>query len=175
VTLIPPPEVDQNTLAAWYEAKKQLDALKAKEMLLRTRIFRFFFPSAKEGTNTHELPDKFQLKGTRVVNRKIVEESMQALCHRPTIGMDGHGNALYGPSKLEAAGVRVDMLIKWKPELAITVYRELTAEQQHLVDQMLLIDDGSPQLKIDPPKAPRGKKGDKTTPDDIEETKGPQS
>lgn len=175
MTLIPPPAVDAATLAQWYETKKQLDALKAKEMLLRTRIFRFYFPEPKEGTNTVVLPDTYQLKGTRVVNRKIVDEAMQALCHRPTIGMDGHGNALYGPSKLEAAGIRTDMLIKWKPELAITIYRELTAEQQHLVDQMLLIDDGSPQLKIDPPKAPKGKKGAKDTPEDIEEPKGPQA
>jgi hypothetical protein len=158
------PAATQEDLALWYQMHQQLAKLKAAEMLLRQRIFKSYFPEPKEGTNTLILPDTFQLKAVHVINRKIVEESMQALCHRPQLE-----EGVYGPSKLEEAGVRPDMIIKWKPELALAVYRELTETQRHVVDQMLMIDNGSPQLKIEPPKAPR--KG-KAKPDDIPPQEG---
>lgn len=161
MTEIPQPVVDQTVLAQWYGYVKELQRLKAAEMLLRQRIFRLYFPDPREGTNTAVLPDTYQLKGTHVINRKVIEESMQALCYRAP-----NPDGTFQPSKLEQAGVRVDMLIKWKPELAISAYRELTEEQRHLVDQMLLIDQGSPSLKIEPPKKPRGGAA-KPAPDDI--------
>jgi hypothetical protein len=164
MTAIPANEVTQDDLAAWYKMHQDLAKLRAAEMLLRQRIFKHYFPEPKEGTNTVVLPDAYQLKGVHVVNRKIVEETMQALFYRPQLE-----EGVFGPSKLEAAGIRGDMIVKWKPELAIAVYRELTEDQRHLVDQMLLIDNGSPSMKIEPPKAPR--KG-KAKPDDIQPQEG---
>ena len=154
MTALPsPPEVSAADVALWYTTKKDLDTLKAKEMLMRQRIFKAFFPTPKEGTNTTTLPDTWQLKGTHTINRKIVEEAMQALCYRQPLE-----NGAFAPSKLEEAGVSQQAIIKWKPELALSVYRELTEEQRHLVDQMLLIDAGSPQLKIEPPAKKRNSK-----------------
>lgn len=165
MTAIPAPVVTAEDIAAWYKTKRELDTLKATEMLMRQRIFKAFFPSPKEGTNTVVLPDTYQLKGTHTINRKIVEEAMQALCYRPQVS-----EGVFGPCKLEEAGVSPQAIIKWKPELAIGVYRELTEEQRHLVDQMLLIDAGSPQLKIDPPAKRRGSK-----PLDTIDPKGPEN
>lgn len=153
MTAIPAPTATTEDVAAWFKVKKELDDLKTKEMLMRQRIFKAFFPAPKEGTNTVVLPDTYQLKGVHVINRKILEEGMQALCYRPQIS-----EGVFGLSKLEEAGVSPQAIIKWKPELAISVYRELTEEQRHLVDQMLLIDAGSPQLKIEPPAKKRGAK-----------------
>jgi len=146
MSLIPPDTVTQADLAAWFELKKELDRVKAAEMLLRVKIFRAYFPDPKEGTNTAVLPDTYQLKGVHTINRKIVVESMQAMCAHPE-----SAPGQFGPSMLERAGIRQDALIKWTPELANGVYRELTAEQQHLVDQMLLVSAGSPSLKVEPP------------------------
>lgn len=160
MTTIPVPAATPEDIGAWYTVKKELDALKAKEMLMRQHIFKTFFPTPKEGTNTVVLPDTFQLKGLHTINRKIVEEGMQALCYRPQLS-----EGVFGPSKLEQAGVSPAVIIKWKPELSIAAYRELTQEQQHLVDQMLLIDAGSPQLKVEPPAKRRG---GKTAVDDVQ-------
>jgi hypothetical protein len=164
MSTIPQPTVTADDLALWFKTTQELAKLRAAEMLMRQRIFKAYFPTPKEGTNTAVLPDTFQLKGVHVINRKIVEESMQALCYRPQIS-----EGVFGPSKLEQAGVSPQQIIKWKPELAIAVYRELTEEQQHLVDQMLLIDAGSPQLKIEPPVK---KRGAKPAVDDVAEDKG---
>lgn len=46
----------------------------------------------------------------------------------------------------------MDDVIRWKPELAVTVYRNLTADQIHLVDQCLEIKPGSPSLDLVAPK-----------------------
>jgi hypothetical protein len=158
MTEIPHTPVTQDTLAQWFKAKRDLAALRVNEMLLRKLIFSHYFPSPKEGTNTVTLPDAYQLKGTHVINRKLVEESMQALTYRPQIGADPQGGAIFGPSKLEEAGINPSQLIKWKPEISITVYRELTEEQMHLVDQMLLIEEGSPSLDITPPSTRKPRK-----------------
>lgn len=152
MTEITPTPVTADTLTQWFKAKRDLALLKGKEMLLRKLIFGHYFPSPREGTNTVVLPDSYQLKGGHVINRKIVEESMQALTYRPILNTDPvTGAAQFGPCKLEEAGVNPMQIIKWKPELNLTVYRELTEEQMHLVDQMLLIEEGSPSLDITPP------------------------
>lgn len=163
MTQLPEPVIDAAVLAEWFNKKAELARLKTLEMLLRTRIFRHFFPAPKEGTNTHVLEDQYQLKAVYSLTRKIQEEVMQALCARPQVGVNELGQPVYGKSKLEEAGVSPTSIIKWKPELSITAYRELTEEQRHLVDQMLLIEPGSPQLTITPPAKRRGKVGEKVT------------
>lgn len=167
MTAIPAPEpVGQKDLTAWFELCKELDRVKAAEMLLRKRIFNAYFPAPKEGTNTVVLPDTYQLKGVHPINRKVVEEAMQALCYRPPLGPGA-----WGPSKLEEAGISVADLIKWKPELAISAYRELTAEQMNLVDQMLLISPGTPALAIERPSK-RGRA--KPAVNDVQDQPGEQ-
>lgn len=152
MTAIPENTVTQEDLTAWYSAKKEAAAWKAKEMMLRLKIFRFYFPDPKEGTNTIVLPDTYQLKAVHGIDRKIVEEAMQAMTQRAPKPEGG-----FEPCILEKAGIAPDQLIKWKPEVAITYYRTLTAEQLLVADQMLIIKPGSPALDITPPskKAPK--------------------
>jgi hypothetical protein len=155
-------------LGKWYALQQQLNKLKVEEHFLRLQVFKHYFKAPNEGTNTHKLPDDYQVKGVYVINRKVLLEQMQAMCTRPEVGPGE-----FGPSVLEVAGVKVSELIKWTPELAIKSYRELTDEQRKLVDQMLEIKEGSPQLKVDPPAKPRGKKA--AAPDEVAEDKGPEA
>lgn len=161
---VPEQPVTEADLAAWFKAKAELARLKSTEMLLRQRVFRHYFPDPKEGTNTFVLPDNYRLKGVHTLNRKVLIEVMQAMCFRPQTP-DG----TYMPSKLEEARVDIAQLIKWTPELVISAYRELTAEQMHLVDQMLEISPGSPQMSVDPPAKPRGTSSKKKGGDDAED------
>lgn len=156
-------------LAKWFLKVAELNKLKQEEHFLRMRIFKHYFKTPKEGTNTFILPDKYQLKGVYVINRKVLEEQMQAMCTRPAVSATE-----FGPSVLEAAGVNISELLKWTPELSISAYRTLTAEQVHLVDQMLEVKEGSPQMKVEPPPKPRAGKT-KAKPDDVQEEKGPQT
>lgn len=146
MTTIPEPQVTIGTIAEWFNKKKELATLKTTEMLLRKRIFNHFFKQPKEGANNVPMPDgsAYKLCGTHVVNRKVDEPVMRTMW-----------------DDLCKQGIPMNDLIKMKPELSVSAYRELTAEQQKLFDQVLIVSDGSPDLEIKAPPKPRIKAGEK--------------
>jgi hypothetical protein len=137
MSMIPEDVVTEHDLSVWFELQKELAAIKAREMLLRMRIFRHYFKTPKEGTNTFVLPDQYQLKAVYPYDRKVLIEQLQAAVQQKVF---------------EGVGIKIDDLIKWEPSLVIKPYRELTAEQLQLMDQFLEIKPGAPSMKIEPPK-----------------------
>lgn len=132
---IPENEVTQADLSQWYTMQDELKKLRAAEMLLRQKIFKHFFPTPEEGTNNHELPDGWMLKGKHTVNRDIDQGAFQVL-----------------RQQFEEAGIHPDALVQYKPSLVKREYNTLTAEQRHLFDQALIVKPGSPSLEIVLPK-----------------------
>lgn len=137
---IPQNQVTQADLAEWYKMAQDLRNLKAKESLLRKKIFGSAFPDPKEGTNNYDLPDGYVLKGQHVLNRDIDIGALDAL--KP---------------KLREEGMNPDNLVKYKPELKKAEYNKLTEEQKKLFDQCLIIKPGSPSLEIVLPAKNRAK------------------
>lgn len=135
MTLIPENQVTQADLAEWYKLQEELKKVKAREMLLRTKIFGYFFASPVEGTNSYDLPDGYVLKGKHTINREVDAGTLVAL-----------------RDKFAESGISADALVQWKPSLKLKEYRELTAEQMHMFDQCLIIKPGSPALEIVLPK-----------------------
>lgn len=132
---IPENKVTQADLSAWYEMSQQLKTLRAKEMLLRKKIFDNAFPEPKEGTNNFELADGYMLKGKYELNRDIDQGALDAL-----------------KDTLREKGINPDVLVKYKPSLSIREYRQLTEEEHKLFDQCLIVKPGSPSLEIVLPK-----------------------
>ena len=139
---IPQDTVTAVDLAQWFTLQQELAKLKASEMLLRQRIFKHYFPNAKEGTNTFVLPDGYQLKADLPYERKVDEGALQALSE-----------------ELAKAMVSKDELLEYKPSLKVKEYRTLTDEQRLIVDQFLIIKPGTPSVKIVPPST-KAKAGD---------------
>lgn len=139
---IPEDKVTTADLAEWYQLKAELGKLKSKEALLRGRIVRAFFPNPVEGTNNHDMNDGTGavMKLGYTIDRKVDMGALDAL--RAAQAVEGSN----------VPKVNLDELIKFKPELVISKYRELTAEEQNFVDQALIIKPGSPQLEIVIPK-----------------------
>lgn len=135
---IPSNAVTMEDLGEWSALRDQLAAIKAKEMLLRTKIYGGMFAVPVEGTNTVALAMGWQLKAVRVVNRKVDLPVLQAMA---TVG-----------GALHTVNLRADDLINWKPEVNMTAYRQLTAEQRAVFDQCLEIKDGSPAVTLVAPK-----------------------
>lgn len=135
MTTIPQNEVTQQDLEDWYKLQEDLSRIRNQEMLLRKKIFDYYFPAPKEGTNTYPLPDGYALKGGYVINRTV------------DVALLTNFN-----EKLKDAGVSVDKLVKYEPKLAVSEYRTLTEEQRQLFDQVLIIKPGSPSLEIVLPK-----------------------
>ena len=80
------------------------------------------------------------LKAVRVVDRKVDEGELDAY----KVASREEGSNL---PKLQWS-----KLIRYKPELVKGEYNKLTAEERQACDQVLIIKDGSPQLKIEIPK-----------------------
>jgi hypothetical protein len=135
MSVIPPNTTTEQDLAAWFTAKKELERVKASEMLLRMKLFGHYFPSPVEGTNTVELPSvqgvRYALKAVYPITRKIDDPVLTTAA-----GM------------LREKGVPVDSLVVRKPELVLSEYRTLTAEQRALFDQVMEIKPGTPALTI---------------------------
>lgn len=143
---IPDNPVTLQDLTVWFQMVEQLNKLKATEMLMRKRIFNAYFPDPKEGTNTFLLPDGYQLKGVHVVNRKVDEPALTVLT-----------------PAFQEKQLKLDDLIQRKPTLSVSAYRELTDEERTLFDQALIIDIGSPSLKIEDPPKKKVKAGEKAS------------
>jgi len=140
VSEIPPNTVTQKDLEEWYRATEELTKAKQKEIILRMRIFKHYFPNPSEGTNTFALPDGYEIKGVHKINRTVEPAALVVL----------------GP-KFEEAKISVSSLIKYEPDLVIKEYRTLTDEQRNLFDQALIIKDGTPDVKIVQPARNKAK------------------
>ena len=133
-------ELPENTVTAedlseWYRMQEELKKLKSREMLLRSKIFKFYFPNPDEGTNNHNMSDGYVLKGKHTINREIDPGAFQVL-----------------RKNFEAAGIHPDALVQYKPSLVKREYNTLTEEQKRLFDQALIVKPGSPALEIVLPK-----------------------
>jgi hypothetical protein len=131
MTNIPANTVSQEDLAEWYRLQEELKKIKASEMLLRQKIFAFYFPAPKEGTNDAPLDGGYVLKGKHTINREVDPGALGAL-----------------KDKLLEAGIKADALVQYKPSLVLKKYRTLTEEQHQLFDQCLIVKPGSPALEI---------------------------
>lgn len=136
MSLIPSDTITEADLQAWYKMHADLAKLKASEMLLRQRVFRHFFPNPIEGTNTFNLEAvegvPYALKATYPIIRKIDEALLTV-----------------ATPDLREKGIPIDSLVKRQPELVISAYRLLTAEEQALFDRVMEIKPGSPSMKIE--------------------------
>jgi hypothetical protein len=131
MTTIPANTVSQEDLNEWFRLQDQLKKVKAAEMLLRQKIFGFYFPAPKEGTNSVPLTAGWVLKGKHSINRDVDIGTLGAL--KPVFA---------------EAGIRYDDLVAYKPSLVLSEYRTLTEEQHQLFDRCLIIKPGSPALEI---------------------------
>lgn len=135
---IPSNDVTLEDMILWNQMKEQLEKLRASEMLLRLKIFGAKFPTPVEGTNSLPLSAGYVLKGVRKIDRKLDEPEFA----NETF-LEGCMSRNFNPNKL----------VKRKPELVLSEYRQLTEEQRGFFDSALIIKDGSPSLEIVLPKS----------------------
>lgn len=130
----------ESLAATWYRAKKESDKAQAAEKALRAELVALAFPNGlDEGAkNKANLPEGWQLSVTGVVNRSIDEAALGAAIELVE----------------EKTGVKLDAndLVRYKPELKVSAYKELGEDVRKLFDNALVIKDGSPQVEVKLPK-----------------------
>lgn len=123
---------DWNTAVVQTVAAKELIA---QEQELRKAVMAEFFPTPKEGANNLDMGQGWTLKGIYKIERKVDEAALPAV-----------------KEQLRQLGVNADTLIKYKPEVATTIYKTLSEQARLVFDAALTIKPGSPTVELIPPK-----------------------
>jgi hypothetical protein len=125
-----------NLIIEWLQASHNLEIAKEKEMELRIKIVPAVLREFRlEGfTKTLQLGKGYKLRATNTVNYKLeeVEKVVEVIDKIVEIG---------------CAHIAKD-LFKWKPSLSETHYKQLPYEVKEIVDEILTIKPGAPQLKF---------------------------
>lgn len=125
-------------LKIWYTYQQQLADLKPTEITMRKRIARVLFKTPKEGANTLDLGDGYEVVMYYNIDRDVDVAALSA-----------SGN------KLRKAKIDLDALVVYKPEISVKEYRKLTDKQRALFDACLTIKPGAPGMMIRAANAPR--------------------
>lgn len=122
-----------DALKVWQEADKRMREAVQAELDARAYLQTFAFPTPKEGTNNAPLPDGTVLKGNFPNNYTLeqprVEEVLKLLPRAVAQG-----------------------LVKWKAEIKVGAYKALEPAHKAIVNEILTIKPGRPQLEIVTPK-----------------------
>lgn len=123
--------------AKWYNAKKELDAVKKLEGELRIEMINTFYPKGlAKGVNKADLEGGFQMKATPAYNYKLDEAKLPIV--------------LKGIK--EKFKINLPLLVKTKLELSVGEYGKLSDEVKEAFNDCLTITNGTPQVEIVLPK-----------------------
>lgn len=125
--------IEQTTLVQeWNEAKQQLKVWQEKESRLRDQIVADCFDNTKtEGSESLDIGLDWKLRATKKFNYNLSNK-------------DGAlTNILAGLPSVIAQN-----LIRWNPDLNLSMYRKLDAPTQQLFAPVLTIKAGKPTLEL---------------------------
>lgn len=139
----PAPNMQRDLLlTAWQTIKTRMAQDKDEEKKLRAQIVEMEFKGAKTGTNRVPLGNGWMLKAVINLTYKITKNE-----------------AVEPPDYSHIPGILAQLppavaqgLIKWTPELSESAYKQLTEEERKIVNQMLVITNGSSTIDIEAPK-----------------------
>ena len=128
------------------EAVKVLAAAKEAELAARkavlTTVFNFDENVLRSGTENVELGGGYKLKAVFKINYSLDNTN------------EGVDKAL---TKIEKTGTEgkfiAERLVKWKPELSLSEYKQLPQKFKDIIDDVLKASEGTPSLELVEPKS----------------------
>lgn len=127
-------------LKEWQAAAVQSKEAIERERNLRTQVVALFFADQdKEGTKYASLLNGWRLKTEFKFNYKIDSDAAHNVV-----------NALR--AKGEAGAHAADKIFRYKPELALSIYKTLPPSFRELVDEAVTTSEGSAVVSLVPPK-----------------------
>lgn len=134
--------VNRDTLIKqWDDMCKQLAAAKQAELNLRMLVVSTVFPNLPEGTNTVELGNGWKIKATGVNNYNLDKDVTKVESALDAIEATGPEGKFLG-----------ERLVSWAPKLSVAEYRTLPPIVKAIIDAVLTIKPGTPQLELCEPK-----------------------
>lgn len=138
----------------WIQAKQTLDIAKEAEAQLRATVGLSIFADADIGANTIELGGGYRATYTKKMNYTLavptdsntdnLNESIEELAEAMRLASN-EGAFIFG------------RLVKWKPELSLTEYKQLPDNLKKIVDRYVVSREGAPTLVIKEPAKAKGK------------------
>lgn len=132
-------------LQQWEQSKSDLEVAKLAEMDQRKLVVAFAFdPNKEKGTERIPLENGYELKAVKKINYNVNQETVNAVL-----------------DELEAQGDEAkfiaERVIKWKAELSVSEYNDLSDKYKAIIDKCVTTSDGAPTLEIVPPKGQKRK------------------
>jgi hypothetical protein len=136
-----PPETLQklrdDSILEWTRSAVELATAKKEENTLREFVVKTCFPTHKDaGTENFELGKGYKLKAVFKLNFKFPD-------------IDKLNKALDAfEAKGDAGKLLSERVVKWKPELSLTEYKQLPAEYAELLTPCIETSPGTPSLEL---------------------------
>lgn len=121
----------------WQEASGNAKAWAEQEKTLRNELIAMAYPDQSPGTKYAPLPEGWRLKVTFKLDTKLDEPALPAVLERLR----------------EKNCAVVDALVNYKPALVSAVVKTLSAEDQVILADALIVKPAQPSLELVPPKA----------------------
>jgi hypothetical protein len=149
----------EQALLNWDNSKKLLEQAREAEMEWRKRAFELGFgKDAKEGVNTLELANGYELKGGKKLNYKL--KAPEGFSGNTVDAADACADAF---AKISNEGAFVaERLFNYSVTLSLTEYRKIVDEASYSapkkamlaeLNKILEITEAAPTLEIKAPKA----------------------
>lgn len=136
--------INENTkrdalIVDWQEKQKALAKAKAEESEARTAVVALFnAPADASGVQNIELGGGYKLKATFKLRYKL-KDSEKMLEKLEKLGEEGKFIA--------------DRLVKFKPELSLTEYKNLSDKMRKIADEYITASPAIPSLELVEPKS----------------------
>lgn len=138
-------DAQTNLVLQWREAQAALRDLKVKESVLRDAVLKAVFKDETTpgqvlaGTSKVEIGYGYGLKAGFTLTYKIKKAAD-----------DTYNNVVIALGSLPRQ--IAEKLVRWTPDLSMSVYKTLTPEQRTIIDTVLEIKQGSSSLEMIEPK-----------------------
>lgn len=131
-------QIRDKLLVEWQAKKTALDTLKAEELEARKRIVELMYDKSKIGSQcTYKLGNGYKVTMKIPVNFSFIKD------HNGKVDIDKLKETLEDIDDTVS-----DSLVKWKPELSVSTYRELEPKYRQLIDEVVVTTVGTPMVEI---------------------------
>ena len=137
-------QIRDKLLVEWQAKKTALDTLKAEELEARKRIVELMYDKSKIGSQcTYKLGNGYKVTVKIPVHFSFIKD------HDNRVDVAKLKETIYDIAIGAGGGTELtDSLVRWKPELSVSTYRELEPKYRQLIDEVVVTTVGTPQVEI---------------------------
>lgn len=129
-------------IVEWNNTVAAAKAAVEKERELRKQVLALNFDMDSSGTKRIELGGGYKLKAVVAMKYKVTKnEAVEPADY-------SHLPALMAQLPLKVA----QEIIRWTPDVSVTAYKALTEDERKIVNQFVIIENGSSSLELETPK-----------------------